>query len=148
MMDKGDEVPVGRCMKITERLNRTNRLRCWKTWHGKANGRIRYCFAPRFAVSCTRELLEQVGRLARERGVMIHTHASENRTECAIVEAETGLRNVAYLNQVGLTGSHVALAHCVHLSEDEMETLLQTEDQRRSLSVVESETRIGYSAGY
>jgi cytosine/adenosine deaminase-related metal-dependent hydrolase len=71
-------------------------------------------------------LLEQVGRLARERGVMIHTHASENRTECEMVESETGLRNVAYLNQVGLTGSHVALAHCVHLSKDEIETLLQT----------------------
>jgi cytosine/adenosine deaminase-related metal-dependent hydrolase len=68
-------------------------------WNGKADGRIRYCFAPRFAVSCTRELLETVGRLAGERGVMIHTHASENRSECQIVESETGLRNIAYLDQ-------------------------------------------------
>ena len=124
MMDKGDEVPSALQEITSDSIEQSIAL--LEEWHGKANGRIRYCFAPRFAVSCTRELLEQVGRLARERGVMIHTHASENRTECEIVETETGLRNVAYLNQVGLTGSHVALAHCVHLSKDEIETLLQT----------------------
>ena len=124
MMDKGDEVPSALQEITSDSIEQSIAL--LEEWHGKANGRIRYCFAPRFAVSCTRELLEQVGRLARERGVMIHTHASENRTECEIVESETGLRNVAYLNQVGLTGSHVALAHCVHLSKDEIETLLQT----------------------
>ena len=57
---------------------------------------------------------------------MIHTHSSENRTECEMVETETGMRNVAYLNQVGLTGRHVALAHCVHLSDDEIDILLRT----------------------
>jgi len=124
MMDKGDEVPSALQEITSDSIEQSVAL--LEEWHGKANGRIRYCFAPRFAVSCTRELLEQVGRLARERGVMIHTHASENRTECEMVESETGLRNVAYLNQVGLTGSHVALAHCVHLSKDEIETLLQT----------------------
>jgi len=124
MMDKGDEVPAALQEVTDDSIEQSIAL--LEEWHGKANGRIRYCFAPRFAVSCTRELLERVGRLARERGVMIHSHASENRTECEIVESETGLRNVAYLNQVGLTGSHVALAHCVHLSEDEIETLLQT----------------------
>ena len=97
-----------------------------EAWHGKANGRIRYCFAPRFAVSCTRELLEKVAELARARGVMIHTHASENRTECAMVEAETGLRNINYLDSVGVTGPHVALAHCVHLTNDEIRILKTT----------------------
>ena len=94
--------------------------------HGKQNGRIRYCFAPRLAVSCTRSLLEAVARLARERGVMVHTHAPENQTECQIVEAETALRNIVYLDTVGLTGKHVALAHCVHLDDDEISILRQT----------------------
>jgi len=43
-----------------------------------------------------------------------------------MVESETGLRNVAYLDSLGLTGSHVALAHCVHLSDDEIDTLEKT----------------------
>jgi 5-methylthioadenosine/S-adenosylhomocysteine deaminase len=121
MMDKGDEVPEA----LHEDTNRSvaESLDLLGAWNGKADGRIRYCFAPRFAISCTRELLEQVGRLAGERGVMIHTHASENTSECQIVESETGLRNVAYLDQVGITGPHVALAHCVHLNNHEMAIL-------------------------
>ena len=43
-----------------------------------------------------------------------------------MVQAETGLRNIAYLDSVGLTGRHVALAHCVHLGVDEIETLKTT----------------------
>src|SRR5688572_6521573 len=57
---------------------------------------------------------------------MVHTHASENTTECSLVESETGLRNVAYLDSLGLTGPHVALAHCVHLSDEEIDTLAKT----------------------
>jgi 5-methylthioadenosine/S-adenosylhomocysteine deaminase len=125
MMDKGDDVPDG-LREVTEDSIRDS-VALLDQWHNVDNGRIRYCFAPRFAVSCTRELLEQVSRLARERGVMIHTHASENRTECEMVESETGMRNVAYLDRVGLTGRDVVLAHCVHLTDDEIEVLRHTQ---------------------
>src|SRR5215203_2636038 len=124
MMDKGDEVPPALREQTEKSINESIRL--LEEWHGKADGRIRYCFAPRFAISCTRELLEKVGELARARGVMIHTHASENKTECEMVQQESGLRNIAYLHSVGLTGRHVALAHCVHLDDVEIETLKVT----------------------
>ena len=124
MMDKGDEVPSALQEQTRDSIDESIAL--LEEWHGKAGGRIRYCFAPRFAISCTRELLERVAELARARGVMIHTHASENRTECELVQQETGLRNVAYLDSLGLTGRHVALAHCVHLSNDEIKTLKTT----------------------
>jgi 5-methylthioadenosine/S-adenosylhomocysteine deaminase len=124
MMDKGDEVP--RALQEQTASSIEESLALLEEWHGKAEGRIRYCFAPRFAISCTRELLEKVGQLARNRGVMIHTHASENRTECELVQQESGLRNITYLDSVGLTGRHVALAHCVHLSNEEIKTLKST----------------------
>ena len=124
MMDKGDEVPAALQEKTSASIEQSVAL--LDEWNGRADGRIRYCFAPRFAISCTRELLEKVAELARARGVMIHTHASENRTECALVEADTGLRNIAYLDSVGVTGRHVALAHCVHLSNDEIRILKTT----------------------
>jgi len=125
MMDKGDEVPRALQEQTANSIDES--LALLEEWHGKANGRIRYCFAPRFAVSCTRELLEKVAQLARARGVMIHTHASENTKECQMVEEETGLRNITYLDSLGLTGRHVALAHCVHLSDDEIEILKTTQ---------------------
>jgi 5-methylthioadenosine/S-adenosylhomocysteine deaminase len=124
MMDKGDDVPDALQEETKDSIRES--LSLLEEWHGRAEGRIRYCFAPRFAVSCTRELLEQVAGLARERGVMVHTHASENRTEIEMVESETGERNVAYLHSLGLTGKHIALAHCVHLDESELEILAQT----------------------
>lgn len=124
MMDKGDEVPAALHEQTARSIEESVAL--LEQWHGAAGGRIRYCFAPRFAISCTRELLERVGRLARERDVMIHTHASENKTECALVESDTGLRNIAYLDSLGLTGPHVALAHCVHLDDEEIDMLANT----------------------
>jgi 5-methylthioadenosine/S-adenosylhomocysteine deaminase len=124
MMDKGDEVPAALQEQTANSIHESIAL--LEAWHGKAEGRIRYCFAPRFAISCTRDLLERVAKLARERGVMIHTHASENRKECELVQEESGLRNIAYLDSLGLTGSHVALAHCVHLSIDEIKILKTT----------------------
>jgi 5-methylthioadenosine/S-adenosylhomocysteine deaminase len=124
MMDKGEGVPAALQEQTEDSIVRS--LELLDAWHGKEEGRIRYCFAPRFAVSCTRPLLERVARLARQRGVMIHTHASENRTECEMVQKETGLRNIAYLHSLGLTGSDVALAHCVHLDDTEIELLSQT----------------------
>jgi 5-methylthioadenosine/S-adenosylhomocysteine deaminase len=57
---------------------------------------------------------------------MVHTHASENRAECELVQQESGLRNITYLDSLGLSGRHVALAHCVHLSNDEIKTLKTT----------------------
>jgi 5-methylthioadenosine/S-adenosylhomocysteine deaminase len=124
MMDKGDEVPSALHEETEASIEES--LALLETWHGKAEGRIRYCFAPRFALSCTRELLARVAQLARKRNVLVHTHASENRNECALVESETGLRNVAYLDSLGLSGSHVVLAHCVHLDAAEVETLADT----------------------
>jgi len=124
MMDKGDDLP--RELREETRASIDESLDLMKEWNGKGEGRVRCCFAPRFAVSCTRELLSEVAKLAREHGALIHTHASENKSECEIVERETGMRNLAYLHSLGISGSQVVLAHCVHLDTQEMETLAST----------------------
>jgi cytosine/adenosine deaminase-related metal-dependent hydrolase len=91
------------------------------------NGRIRYAVTPRFAVTCSEACLRGCRDLAdRHEGVTIHTHASENRDEIATVEARTGMRNVEYLHEVGLTGEDVVLAHCVHTDDRERDILAET----------------------
>ena len=124
MMDKGDDVPAALHEETEASIGAS--LALIDEWHNRAGGRIRCCLAPRFAVSCTKGLLLEVARLARERGLIVHTHASENRDEIEMVLRETGLRNITYLDSLGLTGSHVALAHCVHLDDTEIETLRRT----------------------
>ena len=83
------------------------------TWHGSAAGRLRYCFAPRFAPSCTGPLLRAVSDLAERAGAVIHTHAAETPLELQIVKRETGNDELAYLDSVGISGPRAALAHCV-----------------------------------
>lgn len=124
MMDKGEGVPEGLHEETEDSIEQS--LALLEKWHGRGEGRIRYCFAPRFAVSCSKGLLERVAHLARARDVMIHTHASENRSEIEMVMRETGMRNIEYLDSVSISGPHVLLAHCVHLSEGEMLLLADT----------------------
>src|SRR5690349_2918896 len=58
MMDKGDHVPAPLQEQTEDSIAESVAL--LERWHGRADERIRYCFAPRFAVSCTRELLNRV----------------------------------------------------------------------------------------
>ncbi|HMB28250.1 MAG TPA: amidohydrolase family protein, partial [Blastocatellia bacterium] len=81
MMDQGDDTPEALIEGTEESIDES--LDLLRRWNGQADNRIRYCFAPRFALSCTRELLERIASLSGELGVIVHTHASENRDEIA-----------------------------------------------------------------
>ncbi len=124
MMDAGQGVPAG--LREATEASIAESLRLIDTWHGAENGRLRYALAPRFVLSCTEGLLRRVGELAVERGVRIHTHASENPTECDVVRDKTGMDNVAYFHHLGLLGEHTTLAHCVWLTADEQRLLRET----------------------
>src|SRR5699024_11065500 len=88
-------------------------------WNNHDNGRIRYAFCPRFVVSCTEDLLKEVRDLSKQYNVKVHTHASENRGEIEIVEMQRGMRNVVYLDNIGLANEDLILAHCVWLDDEE-----------------------------
>ncbi|HWV57580.1 MAG TPA: 5'-deoxyadenosine deaminase [Longimicrobiales bacterium] len=124
MMDTGDEAPAG--LRETTDASLRESIDLLDEWHGAAGGRIRYAFAPRFALSCSETLLAEVAREAESRGVHVHTHASESVGECELVAARRGAPPVEYFNRVGLTGPRTILAHCVHLSDHEMGLLADT----------------------
>jgi cytosine/adenosine deaminase-related metal-dependent hydrolase len=98
----------------------------WR-WHGRAGGRLRAAFAPRFAPTCSRALLEAVGSLSTERGLLVHTHAAENRDEIALVRSLTGTSNIGYLHRVGLMSPRLCVAHCVWADEFEQQLLEATD---------------------
>jgi 5-methylthioadenosine/S-adenosylhomocysteine deaminase len=90
-----------------------------RRWHGAANGRLQIAFAPRFAISCTPALLRLTAEAADAHGLLVHTHASEQREEVAVVRAATGLDNMAYLASVGLANARLCAAHCVWVTDAE-----------------------------
>lgn len=92
-------------------------------WHGAANGRLRWCYAPRFAPSCTGPLLRAVSDLAEKDGTVIHTHAAETPVELEIVKRETGGDEIAYLDSVGISGPQATLAHCVWATPESIQRL-------------------------
>ena len=91
-----------------------------RRWQDAASGRLSAAVAPRFAVSCTRELLEGAAGLSADTGLLVHTHASEQQEEVAVVRARTGMGNIEYLDEVGLATSRLCLAHCVWIDEADM----------------------------
>lgn len=90
-----------------------------RAWHGAAGGRIRVALAPRFAVSCTRDLLEATAAVSGTHDMLVHTHASEQRDEVEVVRAIAGMGNLAYLADTGLATPRLCAAHCVWVDEDE-----------------------------
>ncbi|QAY65712.1 5'-deoxyadenosine deaminase [Paenibacillus protaetiae] len=117
MMDYGTEVPLALQEKTSDSLEQSVRL--LEQWHGKGSGKIQYAFCPRFVVSCTEELLVGVRDLSEQYGVKVHTHASENLGEIEIVESERGMRNVVYLDHIGLAKPNLILAHSIWLDDEE-----------------------------
>lgn len=121
MMDCGEGVPARLLQTADIALEESVRL--MEAWHGKGAGRIRYGLCPRFAVSCSDDLLRETARLAEYHNLHIHTHASENLGEIALVERERGARNIEYLHQVGCVHERAVLAHCVHVDDGEIDLL-------------------------
>ncbi|MGE5588975.1 MAG: 5'-deoxyadenosine deaminase [Clostridia bacterium] len=121
MMDWGPDVPASLMESTEDSLRESEAL--LKRWHMHDDGRIHYAFAPRFVVSCSDRLLVRVRDMAKAAGVLVHTHASENRGEIELVQRDRGMRNVVYLRELGLVGPNLVLAHCIWLDDEEMAIL-------------------------
>ena len=111
MMDADAEVPPRLRERTSDSIRESDALRL--RWHGAAGGRLRAAFAPRFAVSCSRDLLEAVAALSSETGTLVHTHASESRDEIKVVYEIAGMDNIEYLAATGLASERLCAAHCV-----------------------------------
>jgi guanine deaminase len=98
-------------------------------WHGRDDGRLQYAFTPRFAVSCSADMLRESAALAHQTGAYWQTHVSEDVHE---------LREVARLfpeardyldvyDRAGGLGPKTILAHAIHLSEREIARIAETD---------------------
>ncbi|HET9083325.1 MAG TPA: amidohydrolase family protein [Candidatus Limnocylindrales bacterium] len=97
-------------------------------WHGAADGRLRYAVTPRFAVSCTAELLRESAALAASTGAYWQTHVSEDQGEIAEVARlfPDAIDYVDVYDRAGGLGERTVLAHAVHLSDRELARLVET----------------------
>ena len=124
MMDTGDGVPAG--LVETTRASLDASAALFKQWHRAGNGRVRYAYAPRFALSCTRDLLEAVAALAKMNDLIVHTHTNEDSSERAAIETATGKPPIAYLAETAIASERTVAAHGVHVDDAELAILRET----------------------
>jgi guanine deaminase len=127
MMDRGsydDRVPPERLLDTSLRQSADLCSR----WHGRDGGRLQYAFTPRFAVSCSPDMLRESAALARATGAYWQTHLSEDRDELQAV-ARLHPDAVDYLDvydRAGGLGPRSIMAHAIHLSDREIARLAET----------------------
>ncbi len=124
MMDTGEGAPAGLLETTRASLDASGDLH--KRWHNAANGRIQYAYSPRFALSCTRDLLEAVAALAKMKDLTVHTHSNEDPSERAAIETATGRAPIAYLVETGIASERAVAAHAVHVDDAELAMLRET----------------------
>ncbi len=92
------------------------------TYHDAAPFSMRQVVvAPCQPVNGYRETFVESVRLARDKGVRLHTHVGEGESE--VIRARHGLRTVDYLHEMGFAGPDTFYAHCWELSHDELRTM-------------------------
>ena len=100
---------VADCIRVVDRF------------HDAAEGAmLRVGIAPCSPFTVSRDLMREAALLARDKGVMLHTHLAENDEDVAWSLAKFGCRPGQYAEDLGWTGEDVWHAHCVKLNGDEI----------------------------
>ena len=111
---------------ITERRLRESESLCQR-WHGYDDGRLQYAFTPRFAPSCTPEMLRESAQMAAASDAYWQTHLAEDLEDVALaLEVHDHAQDYVdiYDRAGGLTRKSV-FAHGAHLSDREVARLIE-----------------------
>jgi cytosine/adenosine deaminase-related metal-dependent hydrolase len=92
----------------------------------KQGAMVRVGVAPCSPFSVSRELMRDAAILARDKGVMLHTHLAENDEDIAYSLSQFGCRPGQYAEDLGWTGADVWHAHCVKLDGQEIDLFAKT----------------------
>ncbi|MBO9532915.1 MAG: 8-oxoguanine deaminase [Solirubrobacteraceae bacterium] len=96
-------------------------------WHDPSpESVLQVALAPCSPFSVTAELMAESAELARKRGVRLHTHLCETLDEEAYCLEHFGARPADYVGDLGWMGDDVWFAHCVHLSDEDVDLFGRT----------------------
>ncbi|MFG6582265.1 8-oxoguanine deaminase [Sulfitobacter sp. 1A12779] len=102
-------------------------IRVVDAFHDPTEGAMcRVGLAPCSPFSVSRELMRDTALLARDKGVMLHTHLAENAEDVAYSQEKFGCRPGEYAESLGWIGDDVWHAHCVQLDGAEIDLFART----------------------
>ncbi len=112
---ENEEAILQDCIRVVDLYNDSNE-----------GSMCRVGIAPCSPFSVSRELMKQAALLARDKGVMLHTHLAENDEDIAYSLAQFGCRPGDYAEGLGWVGEDVWHAHCVKLDASEIALFART----------------------
>ena len=102
-------------------------IRVIDAFHDPSEGAMcRVGVAPCSPFSVSRDLMRDAALLARDKGVMLHTHLAENEEDVRYSEEMFGCRPGQYAEDLGWVGDDVWHAHCVKLDGVEQQLFART----------------------
>jgi cytosine/adenosine deaminase-related metal-dependent hydrolase len=98
-----------------------------RRFHDRAEGAmVRVAVAPCSPFSASERLMKESAALARRLDVRLHTHIAETLDEERFCLQQFDRRPLELLEDFGFLGPDVWLAHCVHLSEEDIRRISAT----------------------
>ncbi|MGB9926997.1 MAG: amidohydrolase family protein [Methanosarcina sp.] len=94
-----------------------------RAWQGAADGRIKTMYGPHAPNTCSEEFLAKVKEEAKKDGAGLHIHVLETEAELNAMKEKYGKCSVHLLEDIGFFGPDVLAAHCVWLSDGDIEIL-------------------------
>ena len=96
-------------------------IKNFEKWHNKENDRIRYWFGLRTIFNNSDDLILKTKELADKYEVGIHMHVAEIKDEIEFSKNTRGVPTVTHLNNLGVLGKNFLAAHCVWMTDKEIE---------------------------
>ena len=98
-------------------------VRLIEEYHGADNGRIVCKFGPHATDTVSVGLARQIVELGKKYGVGFHTHVAQKPQEVDFLRESTGMTPVEYLWETGLMGEKLTAAHCIYITDHDIELL-------------------------
>lgn len=89
----------------------------------KTQPRITFSFAPHAPYTVSDATLSNISTLAEQLDLSIHTHMHETVHEVETSKAHHGLNPLTRFANLGLLGTRLTLAHCIHVSDSDMQLM-------------------------
>lgn len=97
----------------------------YRKWNNACDGRIRVMLGPHAPYTCPPDYLKKVRDTAEKNGIPIHIHLSETKGEVETCREKFGVTPIALMNQIGLFDCPTLAAHCVHVTDEDIEIMAE-----------------------
>lgn len=120
-MDMGSDIPDS--MKESAEKNIIHTEELYEKYQGTGEGRVDIWFAIRQVMTCSPELIKEIGMEARHLKTGIHAHLCEHKDEVSFCLQHYQKRPAEFLDDMGVLGPNLITAHNVVLSERDIDLL-------------------------